>query len=358
MNENKIKGNSHIKIRVPALSLDEKIDFFTGFYTYVKASIPVSTALAKTIKYSSNAKIKEVALVMLRSLDNGEYFANIILKFDKALGSAYCHLLSVGMQAGELPQITKDILDALKKIRTLKRNVIKACVYPAIHFLMIFVAIMFLLFYIAPKMAKMAEMMTGSVPPSLKVILGISEFISHTWIILIPLIFFAFKFGIEWLKKSAKNETFIKIPMLGNIIKVYNLSMFSRVLAISYAAGVPITNAYTLSSEVVENTFIKNKLKKCSNMLPVSSLSAAITGTGLFEPHMVSKIESGEISGNIDEMLMEISDDIDEHLSTVVIAGIKVLEPVLMIIVAIFVLIFGLIIMGPANPVNYLLQSF
>ena len=345
---------SNISFDIKPLSLNEKIDFFTELYTYLKSSIPISTALTKIMKYAQSYKIKRLASLILYSLDSGEDFAVAILKFKIILGNVYCNLLAIGAQAGELPKITQDILNSLKKQRTSIRNVIKACAYPGILCVMLIGAVLTLFFFIVPRVAAQAEMLSGKVPPLLAALNFIAAILSKSWIVLFIFIGFAIWLAVQLFKSMLKSQYILRVPLIGNIIKIYNLSVFSKILSISYAAGVPITNGILLSAEAASNDFIRKKLFKCSAMISRVPLSESLAMTGLFTPQMLSKVESGEMTGNLDEMLNEISNDIDEHLDTIVASVLKLIEPVLMIIIGGFILVYGLVIMGATNPFAYL----
>ena len=122
--------------------------------------------------------------------------------------------------------------------------------------------------------------------------------------------------------------------------------MFTRLLAIAYAAGIPITHGIILSAEAVNNDYYKKLLYKCSSMITKNSFTETFAATKLFTPSMITKIQTGELTGELDKMLREISSDIDDSLETAVSAALKLVEPILMIIIAIFIVIYGTSIMS------------
>ena len=335
-----------IKINCRPLSLDEKIDFFTEFYAYINSSIPITTSLTNIVNNTKNTKINNITSTILNFIDNGERFSDSILKFENILGSAYCNLLAIGDTTGEMPKITHEILEILKKQRTLKRNVIKSCTYPIALLIVFCIAMLALIFIIVPKISAMAKLMTGDIPLSLQII-------SKGWIFILLLIIFTIFIGIKVFKNLLKNKSVLRIPILGKAVKAYNSALYFKIFAISYKVGIPITNAYTLSSKVISNIYMKNKLLVNSSMLLKGSLSDTLRITGLFEPPIISKIESGEISGNLEEIFNDISKNAQEHLETTLSAAMSFIEPAFMFIIGIFILIFGYIIIGPANPFNY-----
>lgn len=340
--------------KIPPLSLDEKINFFMEFYSYIKSSIPMTTCLTKIANSSQSRTVRQTASSILQLLDRKENFSTAILKFENTIGGAYCNLLATGSETGELPKITLDILNTLKKQRTTKRNIIKAGIYPAILLFLVFVFSMILILLIVPKVTTQAELMTDNLPLILKILKFINKCITHGWFIIIIALFILLPQIIKFFKTVWQKEYIIKLPVIGNVVKTYNISLFLKLFAMAYGAGIPAISAYLLASKSVSNNYIKNELLLCSPILEKQSISKTFEASGIFTPQIISNVEAGEMSGNIDEILKEISNDMDEHLDTVLSSALQALEPVLIIIAAIFILIFGYIIMGPANPFNYI----
>ena len=109
---------------------------------------------------------------------------------------------------------------------------------------------------------------------------------------------------------------------------------------------MPITHGILLACEPLTNEFIQKKLFKCSAFIAKHPLADSFAGTGFFTPQMISKLQAGEQTGRLDETLQEISNEIDETLETVLGSAIQMLEPLLMIIIAVFVVFFGSTLMS------------
>lgn len=332
---------------LPKLSLNERVNFFSEFHSYLSSSIPITTALSNIQKYTNSFRVKEIAGKLLLEIDKGENFSNAILKFKKAFGGVYCNLMSVGAQSGDLPKILQEIHNSLKKQRTTIYNLIRAAIYPATLFLMLIAAFFLLIFFIAPRLSTQYQNTTGeAMTQNMSSMQAISAMFTDNWffiIFVIGLFIWGLISGIKYLLKS---EAGIKFPVFGAIIKFYNLSIFSKLLAISYSAGLPITHGILLSSEPVHNEYLQKKLIKCSTYISKHSLTDSFAGTGFFSPQMLSKIQAGEQTGNLDRALSEISEEIDETLETTLSAALQLVEPLLLIIIAGFIILFGTTLMN------------
>ena len=333
--------------KIKKMSLGTKILFFEQFKTYISSSIPISTSLTNISRYTDNSTIKLIAKILLKEMDNGVNLSDAILKFKDTIGSVYCNLISLGAQAGELPQILDDIYKSLKRQQKIRLNILKQLAYPAfLLFGMLVPSVAILGLFIAPRFAKLHETMSGSIPSNISNIQQATALFQANWVFILIFTILIIWGGITLFKKIIKSKIGLQLPIINAVVRNYNLSMFTRLLAISYTAGIPITHGILLASEAVPNEYMKKILYKCSSMITKHPFTETFASTRFFSPSMITKIQTGELTGELDKLLREISNDIDNNLEAAVSALLKLVEPTLMIIIAIFIAIYGTSIMS------------
>lgn len=332
---------------IKKLSLNEKILFFEQFKTYISSSIPLSTTLQNIKKYTSNSKIEYISQLLLKEIDKGVNFSDAILKFKKPFGGVYCNLMSLGAQSGELPKILDDIQAALRQQRTINYTILKQIAYPAFLFFGLFIpAVCALFFFVIPRLSSSFETLLGATPVHLQTLNSVSKILIENIILIIIIAIFIIPAIIEIIHEFSRSKLLLKLPIIGPLVRYYNLSVFTKLLAISYSAGIPITRGILISSDALPNQIIQRKLIRCSSLVTRMPLTNAIIDTNLFDPQMISKIQAAEITGELDKTFYEISKDINEALETTISTLLKFIEPVLMIIMAILVCIYGSIMAG------------
>ncbi len=340
--ENKIK-----QYDIPPMTLWHKIQFFEQFRTYMSSSIPLTTSLQDIAKYCNDKLTRQVATLLLAELDSGINFCDAILKFKHTLGGVYCNLISLGAQSGNLPQILNDIYESLKRQRDIVYSIIRQCAYPAFLFFIIFIpAIAALLFFIVPRFCEYYKGLTGEIPAHLQAIQCFTQNLTHSWpllLLLSALIFWGIGVGI---KKFFTTRLGASFPLAGLLVRYYNLSLFSKLLAIGYAAGIPITHTILLAAESLPNKYIQTKLFKCASLVTRHSLTDTFAATELFPPQMLTKIKSGETSGELDKLLREISNDFDEALNVAIASLLQLIEPTLMLLMAGLIIFYGVTIVS------------
>ncbi len=334
---------------IKKLSLNERILFFEQFRTYMSSAIPITTTLANIKKYTPNRTIRFISHLLLNEIDNGVNFADAILKFKIPLGGVYCNLMSLGAKSGELPQILEDIQNTLKQQRTINYTILKQIAYPAFLFFVLFIpAACALFFFVIPRLSTSYESLLGTTPSHLQTLNNFSAILLKN-IFPILIIFGLAGFGIATLIKTVlKSELLIQLPIIGPLVRYYNLSRFTKLLAISYKAGLPITHGILIACDALPNKIIQNRLIKCSSLVTRIPLTDALNETQLLDISMIIKIQAGETTGSLDKSLFEISKDIDEAFETAISTTLKLIEPALMIIMAILVCIYGSILAGVA----------
>lgn len=333
---------SKTQYKIPELNLFEKIDFFAALQSYLGSSIPLTTTLTNIYEHSNSSKLKRIAKCLLYELDHGIDFSKAILKFKKTIGNIYCNLISVGAESGTLPQISKNVYLALKKQRSTLLTLLTHLTYPAILIVGVIASGLIYLFFISPKLAKQYELITGDTQTTYMLQMShLAAMVGHYFIPAIIVCAFAIWGIIREVKHLLTSKAGVKMPVIGAIIKYYNLSLFTRLLAISYAAGMPISSGILLACEAIQNKYIKEKLIKCASYITRHSVSESFTGTGLFSAEMITKVQIGEESGKLDERLFEISEDIDEVLTAVTVSALKLIEPLLLVLIGACIAVIG-----------------
>ena len=171
-------------------------------------------------------------------------------------------------------------------------------------------------------------------------------FININFFILIPALILGVYFFQKWFRNFLKSKNILNLPVVGDAIKYYNLSSFTRLLAISYKAGIPITQGILLSASSVPNKYMSETLLKCSALVTKKPIAKVFAATRFFSRDMIMKIESGNMSGYLDKVLYEISETINLKLETAITSALKLLEPILMALIGCAVGYYAYTMMG------------
>ena len=315
------------------LTTTEKREFFNSFYFLFKSGLSVLAIFESMYNSSKNPKIKKLCSHILQKLEKGHSFKEAMKDLYQALGLAYSKLIAAGEETGKLESVLSDIIRNISKQEEIKSNLISSLTYPAIiFFLAVAVALLFK-FFILRVFASMgsglcyADILTMALTAVIKIIAVFGA--------IFGVLFYLYK------NKKLLNKIIgfiVDIRIFQNIVKNYYFINFFLVLSLAYESGIPINEALVLANSVINIPAVNKKIKKAENMMNNGcELTTALRITGVFSNYAMSQISAGEKSGELDKMLKTVAFDYENKLDIAIKVMLKLIEPLTIIIVGIFV---------------------
>jgi general secretion pathway protein F len=235
----------------------------------------------------------------------------------------------------------------------------QALLYPAILSFFAVAVISILLTAVVPKIVEQFSHMGQSLPGATLFLIAASDFLRNYGLFVVLAMFLA----VVMFKRALKKPEFrlkydrivLRAGMLGKVSRGLNTARFARTLSILNASAVPLLEAMRISTDVLDNTYMKQSLAEATlRVREGSSLRSSLDQTKLFPPMMLHMIASGEKSGQLDGMLERAANTQDREFETLVTVSLKVFEPVLVSVMAGMVLFIVLAILQPILALNNL----
>lgn len=319
--------------------------FFRQLSTLLCAGIPIVQCCE--LLQVSQEKIAVSLLIrnLKKEIESGKYFFHALKKFPHCFNSFTCHLVHAGEQSGTLENILKRIAHDKEQSLKLKNQIKKALFYPSFIFCIALCITLFMIIIIIPRFAELFESMHSKLPIFTQGIIFISECIKDNLIYLSLLISFTafFCFSFKTKLKYYFDPLLLKIPFIKNILQKIILIRMTRALAITFGAGIPITDCLKMIEKLSRNLEYMKALKKIQMQISSGKqLYAALQTFALFPPMMVQMIKIGEDAGKLEFMLEKIADIYESDIEQLVNYLSDLLEPLIMVILG--VLIGGLVI--------------
>jgi type IV pilus assembly protein PilC len=199
-----------------------------------------------------------------------------------------------------------------------------------------------LMVFVVPKFKEVFGGMGMKLPAFTNLVLAISDTIKNNIlgtlgaavvVVILFMLFIKTKFGRRIWDKFQ-----LKMPALGPVISKVAISRFTRTLGTLVSSGVPIVQALTIVRETAGNVIIANAVGKVHESVKEGeTITAPLESSGVFPPMVVSMVDVGEQTGALPEMLMRIADDYDEQVDNAVSAMTSLLEPIMIIFLAVIV---------------------
>src|ERR1041385_1644385 len=345
--EGKKKGIS-LNIRIPGFGGKVKPKVLTAFTrqiaTLVDAGLPLLRGLRVLEKQERNPTLKRIVAELAVSIEGGSTFSEGLAQHPKVFNRLYVNMVKAGELGGVLEVVLARLSEFMEKAQKIKGKVIAAMFYPCAVLVVATVILMILMVVVVPKFKEVfAGMLDGAqLPAFTRLVLGISEAIKDhiLWTLAgVVVVWIAFMFAIRTKGgRRVFDKVKLKMPVLGPVVTKVAISRFTRTLGTLVSSGVPILQALTIVKETSGNVIISNAVAAVHDSVKEGeTITAPLEASGVFPPMVISMVDVGEQTGALPEMLLKIADNYDEEGDNAVAAMTSLLEPIMIVFLAVVV---------------------
>jgi type IV pilus assembly protein PilC len=355
----------NLSIKIPGLSGKVKGKVLTAFTrqlaTLVDAGLPLLRGLRVLEKQEKNKTLKGIIAELAMSIEGGSTFSEGLAQHPKVFNRLYVNMVKAGELGGVLEVVLARLADFMEKAQKIKGKVIAAMFYPVAVMTVAVVILAVLMIFVVPKFKEIfKDMLPGqSLPAFTRFVLGVSDAIANNFIVtaigtgvaiasLVALV--KTRFGRRLWDKFKLN-----MPVLGTVISKVAISRFTRTLGTLVSSGVPILQALTIVKETSGNVIVGNAVAAVHESVKEGeTITAPLEASKVFPPMVVSMVDVGEQTGALPEMLMKIADNYDEEVDNAVAAMTSLLEPIMIVFLAVVV---GSIVIALFLPLIALMEG-
>lgn len=310
----------------------------TNLSTMLSAGIPILEVIETMLEDVKGNQLK-VYKSMREDVIQGKHLYEAFSRFPNIFNKVTINIIKAAEEAGNLDQTLKDIKAQSVKDSEFRDKVLFALMYPALITVVMGGVMLMILIVVVPKIATVFSRMTIELPLPTKIMIWASNMLLTNTIpvVLVTVAFFAAVYFTYKRNRNLILQPLFNLPGIASLIRKMDLTIFTRNLSLLLAAGIPITSALELVQNVVVKKEIADTIKLSHKMiLSGKNLSEGLKSHRHIIPTLMIKIiETGERSGSLDKSLQEISEYLDYTVSNELKAVTALLEPILLVIVAI-----------------------
>ena len=340
------------RLLVRSVPLEVLVIFCRQLFSLTKAGVPLLRSMRGLTQNCPNKQLKQALDEVCNELTNGRGLSASMQMHPSVFSPLFVSMIHVGENTGRLDEALLQLAMYYEQEVETRKRIKTAMRYPSFVISFIMVAMFVLNVKVIPQFTSMFSRFGVELPLPTRILIGMSDFFVHYWVVMFGAIvaaFFAFR---AWLGTPHGRETWdkwrLRIPIVGGIVNRAQLSRFSRTFALMLKAGVPLNQSLALSAEALQNKFLEARLLEMKAAIEAgSSVSQTATNTNIFTPLVLQMIAVGEETGRIDELLMEVSDFYDREVDYDLKTLTARIEPILLVIVAGMVLVLALGIFLP-----------
>ncbi|BFK81023.1 type II secretion system F family protein [Clostridium baratii] len=306
-----------------------------------------------------NKKLENILENVFKEVEKGKMLSDAFSKF-KDIPKLFIDMIKVGEATGRLDEIMKDLADYYDKQYKQERKVKNALIYPKflISFSLLIVAV--LVAYVVPIFVENLLSANQTLPLPTRVVIALSSFIKNEILLILILILVIFLIKRFILDKNKayiffRDKLKLKVKILGTVSRQIMTARFARTFSILFAGGISVIDCMEISANVVENEYAKNKLLRCRDLIDNgSTIGDALATLDIFPKMLVQSIKVGEESGSVDKTLKKASDFYDSEANFALEKITNLIEPVMIIILA---LVVGFVVLSLVLPMFSMYQA-
>ena len=339
---------------------DEDVTIMTRqLATLIVAGLPLLRALELIHKQERNPHFKEVLGNIAESVSQGNNFSEALQAHPKVFDRLFVNMVKAGEAGGVLDKVLDRLAKFREKAQRIQKKVKSAMVYPGVVVTVAVVIVYILMVKVVPSFQKLLDGQKTNMPALTQVVVGISKALTEYWYVTPVAIFGLYSALKYWLSTAKGKEIFdrviFKLPKVGGFVQIVSVSRFARTFGTLMASGVPILQSITITRDTLDNVVIAKSLERVHDRVRDGEpLSVPLEQSGVFPQMVTSMIQVGEETGQLPEMLNRVADIYDEEVDNAVTALTSIIEPVLIVFLAVVV---GTIVLAMFLPLIALITT-
>jgi type II secretory pathway component PulF len=322
--------------------LQELATFTQQMANLLKSGMPLTVALNSMTHLESKGIPKEVSQGLRQEVTEGRGLSDAMAKQPRIFSDLYVNMVRAGEQSGSLEQVLRRMADHFSQFADVQAKFKSALIYPAMVCCVGAGIVTFFMFFMMPKFMEIFNGFGVELPLPTKLLMGFSTFFIHYWwllgfVMIVAVILFKRFQGTE---EGARRIDGWKMnaPIVGKVVKLNLFGQFARTLGTLLQNGVPVLTALKITEQVLPNRLIKEAIAKTRDAVTDGKTLAQPLGQSkLFPQLMVDLVRIGEETGDVPGALNNLADTFESELQIGLRVMTQLLEPLLIIVMAIIV---------------------
>ena len=350
-----------------AVKQKELMVFTRQLATLIDAGLPLLQSLNVLSKQEPNPNLRATIVALGESVQGGSTFSEALSTYPKMFNKLFVNMVKAGEIGGVLEVVLNRLAEYQEKANRLRSKITSAMVYPTIILVIAVGILTFLMLVIVPKFKEMFEGQNMELPALSQFVFNFSDnCMADSLIPFVPnaVLFLALVaasiIGIAIWKRTPKggravDALVLKTPKIGDLTRVSSVARFSRTFGTLVSSGVPILQALVITRDTAGNVIVADAVTKIHDAVREGeSIVTPMSTCGVFPPMMISMVDVGEETGQLPDMLMKVAEVYDEEVDNSVTALTAMLEPLMIVFLAVVV---GGIVLAMFMPMMEIIKN-
>lgn len=342
-------------IEIPFLGNPKAKDmavFCRQFVSILRAGVSVASVLAMLGQQTSNKKLRAAIREMQADVEKGETLASSMRRHPKIFPAILVNMVSAGEASGNLEESFRQMELYFERSKRTKSKVTSAMIYPCVLIVVMIIVLIVMMTKIIPNFLKTFEDMDAELPKLTQGVMAVCEWFKSWWWVPL-LVLAALIVGGVLFHRTNKGKHFFgwlarKTPVVGNLTVKTACATFCRTMEVLIGSGLTLTDSMDLAASNMGNIYYLEAIRDARALVAEGTpLRESLVRTGIFPPMVSNLVGVGEETGDLQSMMGKVADYYDEEVDEATKKLLNLMEPAIIIVMAVFVVIIVLAIYLP-----------
>ena len=342
-------------IEIPFLGKPKAKDmavFCRQFVSILRAGVSVASVLSMLGQQTGNKKLRAAIREMQADVEKGESLATSMRRHPKIFPAILVNMVAAGESSGNLEESFRQMELYFDRSKRTKSKVTSAMIYPCVLIVVMIVVLIVMMTKIIPNFLKTFEDMDADLPKITLGVMAVCEWFKSWWWVPL-LVLAALIVGGVLFHRTDKGKHFFgwlarKTPVVGNLTVKTACATFCRTMEVLIGSGLTLTDSMDLAASNMGNIYYLEAIRDARALVAEGTpLRESLVRTGIFPPMVSNLVGVGEETGDLQSMMGKVADYYDEEVDEATKKLLNLMEPAIIIFMAVFVVIIVLAIYLP-----------
>jgi type IV pilus assembly protein PilC len=332
-----------LQLALAKVTVKDKAVFSRQFSVMVNAGVAIIRALGILADQAPNPKLKRALLGISAEVQQGTSLSESMKDYPECFNNLYVSMVEAGEAGGVLDEVLMRLSKLLEDMAKLQNQIKSAMAYPVTVGIFAVIAFLGMTIFLIPVFGGIFEGLGAELPLLTRIMLGISD-ILRSWKVLIPIVAFV---GISFLVRTYYKTPpgrvqidgfMLKMPLFGDLNEKIAVARFCRIFGTLTRSGVPVLQCFDIVCDTIGNQVLVNAVQAAKNDIQQGGMiSLAIQKENVFPALAIQMISIGEETGELDGMMEKVADFYEDEVEQSVKALTSMIEPIMMVGIAVMV---------------------
>ncbi len=339
--------------------LQEMATFTQQLANLLQAGMPLSVALNSMVHLESKGIPSEVSKQLRQDVMEGKSLSDSMAKQPVIFTDLYVNMVRAGEQSGALVDVLRRMATHFQQFAEVQGKMTSAMIYPILVCCVGVGLILFFIYFMLPKFVDMFKGFDVALPLPTRILISVGYAFTHYWwlilLMLVALGIFFKRFQSSATGRQRLDQWKMSLPVIGKVVKLNLFGQFARTLSTLLENGVPVLTALKITEQVMPNQLLKDAIAKTRDAVTDGkTLAQPLAQSKVFPQLMVDLVKIGEETGDVPGALKNVADTYEGELAIALRVMMNLIEPVLIIVMALGV---GFLLLSVLLPMFRLISN-